>query len=256
MESQHTQGRLAVVDDFRLNDGAHVSRPHVALLRQQDAAMSPVFVGRVDAVATTGFALDSDSERLALSRADARRLAACWNACEGISTERLEKIALGLPPALRAAHQDADKLRGQLVEAMQACQEARAELNALEDRAQTLVARNYLLTAALQNLLRIAQAATSKIHAEAMDLVHKYTGTAFENDPAVVRARQLSGLCRTAIPAAMELLTTDGDSGMRAAMAKLSRALGSPVEVEGNAAQCVEAMLVEMAADRLQGGAA
>lgn len=42
-------------------------------------------------------------------------------------------------------------------------------------------------------------------------------------------------------------------NGMRAAMVKLSRALGHPNPVDCGAHQCVEAALIEMAAERLSG---
>lgn len=44
------------------------------------------------------------------------------------------------------------------------------------------------------------------------------------------------------------------DGGMRAAMIKLSRALGHPKEVEAGATQCIEAALIELAVERLTPG--
>lgn len=43
------------------------------------------------------------------------------------------------------------------------------------------------------------------------------------------------------------------DGGMRAAMVKLSRALGHPMQVDAAEGQCIEAALIELAAQRIAG---
>lgn len=79
--------------------------------------------GLMVAVATTGIDIPT--------KANARRLVAAWNACEGITTERLEDLGRPLMAHLigcdeRAARQvkEADALRAvnaKLVEALEAC---------------------------------------------------------------------------------------------------------------------------------------
>lgn len=89
MSGQHTQGRITVgqVDDlFVVGVGA-------------DLPASP---GRYCVAA------------LIRKEVDARRLAACWNACEGLSTERLESLKVSLPTALHEAERDRAKLRAKI----------------------------------------------------------------------------------------------------------------------------------------------
>lgn len=123
-----TKGRLVVIEDFRPQGS--LAR-HIALVAEDDAQQF-----RLDAVATTGYAFDLDAIRLANSKDDARRLVACWNACDGISTEGLEKIR---KPLLEAMLDERDKLRAQLVAAMEGEQDARAmERAVIAERAKLL----------------------------------------------------------------------------------------------------------------------
>lgn len=73
MSAQHTPGRLAVAVEIFDNDGM----PETALQALGGAA-------------TVAVALEFGPNNPGMREANARRLAACWNACEGISTEALE----------------------------------------------------------------------------------------------------------------------------------------------------------------------
>lgn len=73
MSAQHTPGRLTVAVEIFDNDGM----PETALQALGGAA-------------TVAVALDFGSNNPGMREANARRLVACWNACEGIDTEYLE----------------------------------------------------------------------------------------------------------------------------------------------------------------------
>lgn len=74
MSEKHTQGRLAIY---------HQTKPSSQRIEIHDVASNAVAKVFVDT---------SCSDRHDQSHANARRLVACWNACEGISTERLEDL--------------------------------------------------------------------------------------------------------------------------------------------------------------------
>lgn len=62
----------------------------------------------------------------------------------------------------------------------------------------------------------------------------------------------VAGHCNPPKPTVNSASTPEwAQNGMRAAMVKLSRALGHPNPVDCGAAQCVEATLIELAAERL-----
>lgn len=72
MSGQHTQGRLkAVHDELRQENGRYRMATRIT-------------------ACGAGGNMQQDVEA---AQANARRLAACWNACDGISTEDLEKMA-------------------------------------------------------------------------------------------------------------------------------------------------------------------
>lgn len=73
MSAQHTPGRLCVAVDIFDNDGM----PETALQALGGAA-------------TVAVALEFGPNNPGMREANARRLVACWNACDGISTESLE----------------------------------------------------------------------------------------------------------------------------------------------------------------------
>lgn len=68
MSEQHTQGRLIVEPDENNKAAFIVGEDHRAIARVNNAGLRGYFLS------------------------DARRLAACWNACEGIDTDNLEKF--------------------------------------------------------------------------------------------------------------------------------------------------------------------
>lgn len=81
-------------------------------------------------IANVGRAADGD-----FSEANARRLVACWNLCEGIETEKLEQI----PPAVLLVHgvQWEQYLalkaeRDELLAALRVAEESVGDINALE----------------------------------------------------------------------------------------------------------------------------
>lgn len=81
MEAQHTPGRLEVAVQIFDNDGAPES-----------------VIQGMGGAASVAVALDFGANNHGMREANARRLAACWNACEGIPTEALEaQQSGGLP---------------------------------------------------------------------------------------------------------------------------------------------------------------
>jgi len=96
--SEHTKGRLAADD----GDGEHFglfaedSGEAVAYLIEPAASARYAMLPRDEAYETDRakapglVRLDVTYARYAEHKANARRLVACWNACEGISTETLE----------------------------------------------------------------------------------------------------------------------------------------------------------------------
>jgi hypothetical protein len=99
MSAQHTPGRLEVAVEIFDNDGT----PETALQALGGSA-------------TVAVALDFGPNNPGMREANSRRLVACWNACEGISTEALEDEA---PRKLR---EDRDQIlvqRNELLELLQ-----------------------------------------------------------------------------------------------------------------------------------------
>jgi hypothetical protein len=76
MGDKHTPGRLAVAVQIFDNDGC----PETVIQGMRGAASVAV-------------ALDFGPLNPDMREANARRLVACWNACEGISTDELERRA-------------------------------------------------------------------------------------------------------------------------------------------------------------------
>lgn len=73
MEAQHTPGRLEVAVQIFDNDGAPES-----------------VIQGMGGAASVAVALDFGANNPGMREANARRLAACWNFCDGIPTEKLE----------------------------------------------------------------------------------------------------------------------------------------------------------------------
>lgn len=95
--SKHTQGRLKMRQGFE-DDTQELYVPDSSIKQP----FEPTALATVSA---------DDAEGMA----NARRLAACWNACEGIPTEALEDEA---PSKMR---EDRDQLQAQCNELLEAC---------------------------------------------------------------------------------------------------------------------------------------
>lgn len=106
MNAQHTQGRI-VVNPIQLDQ-----------IATADASKG---IARV-----THFGHSVDTVI-----ANARRLAACWNACEGISTDDLEKTGT-------IAAEVADEMQESLLKGMQAIEQLNAELGKVSDQRDEL----------------------------------------------------------------------------------------------------------------------
>ena len=97
MSAEHTPGRLKVVVDEHPHylGGKHVERRIFTELNhsqtKEPVGVVNISIGipeKIDGPIATHF--------VSISEPDARRLVACWNACQGISTEGIEAItALG-----------------------------------------------------------------------------------------------------------------------------------------------------------------
>ena len=76
--SAHTPGQLNVAVEIFDNDG-----------------MPETAIQGLNGSATVAVALDFGLNNPGMREANARRLAACWNACEGLDTDELERFCLG-----------------------------------------------------------------------------------------------------------------------------------------------------------------
>ncbi len=92
MSAKHTPGRLSV-DEYPVTlangDLAHAKLSIVA--QSKDPRYPHFSIGMVNFSAELTGLYPSDVEE---AEANARRLVACWNACEGIATDELEKITM------------------------------------------------------------------------------------------------------------------------------------------------------------------
>ena len=79
MSAQHTPGRLAVTVQIFDNDG-----------------MPESAIQTLDGSATVAVALEFGPNNPGMREANARRLAACWNACEGVDTDLLNAAGDGI----------------------------------------------------------------------------------------------------------------------------------------------------------------
>jgi hypothetical protein len=108
MSAQHTQGRASL--DTK---GVGIDLPnHI-----------PIDIGQHAAAAQVVWKME-DYERSPHCEETARRLVACWNACEGIDTEDLEAGSVSI---IQKLHDDAAKRvleqRDELLEALQLCRQ-------------------------------------------------------------------------------------------------------------------------------------
>lgn len=106
MSAKHTPGRLSV-DEYPVTlangDLAHAKLSIVA--PSKDPRYLHFSIGMVNFSAEFTGLYPSDVEE---AEANARRLVACWNACEGMATDELEEIARTKAEAILAAPQPAD----------------------------------------------------------------------------------------------------------------------------------------------------
>jgi hypothetical protein len=129
--TNHSHGRLAagITNEIITIDG-HAAQQHcigVEGIRQ-------------GLIAITGHVGD---ERDAISAADARRLAACWNAFDGVSTDMVETLPGGVPALTKHAgqlHRQLDLMREELGEVLARAEAQMAELAAAKAREAQLVA--------------------------------------------------------------------------------------------------------------------
>lgn len=105
MNAQHTPGRLNVAVEIFDNDG-----------------MPETVIQGLGAAASVAVALDFGANNPCMREANARRLVACWNACEGISTDDIEAHSVNI---IHKLHDDAAKRvlseRDELLEALLGC---------------------------------------------------------------------------------------------------------------------------------------
>ena len=118
MSAKHTPGRLSV-DEYPVTlangDLAHAKLSIVA--PSKDPRYLHFSIGMVNFSAEFTGLYPSDVEE---AEANARRLVACWNACEGIATDELEEIArtggmLGPREDVAKIAEQRDKLRDALL---------------------------------------------------------------------------------------------------------------------------------------------
>ena len=117
MSAKHTPGRLSV-DEYPVTlangDLAHAKLSIVA--QSKDPRYPHFSIGMVNFSAEFTGLYPSDVEE---AEANARRLVACWNACEGMATDELEEIAqtggmLGPREDVAKIAEQRDKLRDAL----------------------------------------------------------------------------------------------------------------------------------------------
>ena len=118
MSAKHTPGRLSV-DEYPVTlangDLAHAKLSIVA--QSKDPRYLHFSIGMVNFSAEFTGLYPSDVEE---AEANARRLVACWNACEGMATDELEEIArtggmLGPREDVAKIAEQRDKLRDVLL---------------------------------------------------------------------------------------------------------------------------------------------
>lgn len=102
MSAQHTQGRLTVAGP--------------TIQGGEDACGVPLAIAHMlnPYAGATGAA-----DRV---EANARRLVACWNACEGLTTETLEVAGSGIAPSLNEIFEEHGELMAQRDELLGICQ--------------------------------------------------------------------------------------------------------------------------------------
>lgn len=98
MIGKHTPGRLNVAVEVFDNDG-----------------VPETVIQGLGAAASVAVALDFGANNKGMREANARRLVACWNYCEGVSTEHLEKYGM---PDFAQKISDLREQRNELLEAL------------------------------------------------------------------------------------------------------------------------------------------
>ena len=97
MSAQHTQGRLVVEDETETDGRAYI------VLEEKRGALAAVF----------------NYKLMGNTFNDARRLAVCWNACEGIQLDVLEAMPSG-PAALLPMYARLEAQHDKLLQALRA----------------------------------------------------------------------------------------------------------------------------------------
>lgn len=105
MSTQHTPGLLKVAVEIFDNDG----QPETAIQALNGAT-------------TVAVALEFGPNNPRMRADNARRIAACWNACEGLSTESLERS--DMLSSMNQRRRQLENQRDQLLEALKEAREA------------------------------------------------------------------------------------------------------------------------------------
>lgn len=116
MSAQHTQGKVIVGEVRLINHNRSVA---VNLVADGNANRGICLA----TVQTSVDGFENPEEAVIWSRATANRLAACWNACEGLRTDDLEG---GVGRYIESTHKELVELRRQRDEMLQAMTRIRA----------------------------------------------------------------------------------------------------------------------------------